>query len=144
MNKSILLMGAVLALLLAAGAAASPPPLKDLSSLVWQKRVLLIRGDPATAGYPQRLREARVEIAERDLVWFRLTPPAIETNYAGPLAPGFGEALAQRYFGDEIPGATVVLIGKDGTVKVRYRKLDLEGLFERIDSMPMRQQEIRP
>ncbi|SDK25679.1 DUF4174 domain-containing protein [Microbulbifer yueqingensis] len=143
MNRLRLQTGALLALSLAAATAASAPPLNDLAPLVGEKRVLLIRGTPATAGYPQQLREARVGVAERDLVWFRLTPPAIASNYAGSLAPGFGEALAQRYFGDKNTDATVILIGKDGTVKAGYRKLDLEGLFDRIDSMPMRQQEMR-
>ncbi|WP_202405758.1 MULTISPECIES: DUF4174 domain-containing protein [Halomonadaceae] len=38
---------------------------------------------------------------------------------------------------------SVVLIGKDGGVKQRSRGLDVAGIFSLIDTMPMRQREMR-
>mgnify|MGYP000181591071 CR=1 FL=1 len=60
-----------------------------------------------------------------------------------PLLPGDVEALRRR-FGIEKNRFTVVLVGKDGGVKlVAHRDADLQSIFNLIDSMPMRQQEMR-
>jgi hypothetical protein len=41
-------------------------------------------------------------------------------------------------------GFTMLLIGKDGTVKARYNEpTEMEAIFALIDSMPMRQDEMR-
>ena len=37
---------------------------------------------------------------------------------------------------------TFILIGKDGTEKLRKDSMDLDELFEVIDAMPMRQREV--
>lgn len=41
------------------------------------------------------------------------------------------------------PEDRVLLIGKDGGIKSREPSLNLEGIFRRIDAMPMRRQEMR-
>ena len=37
----------------------------------------------------------------------------------------------------------VILIGKDGGIKSRFDRLDLEAIFSDIDAMPMRQYEMQ-
>jgi hypothetical protein len=60
-----------------------------------------------------------------------------------PLAPENTEKLRRRFEVKSGP-FKVVLIGKDGGVKmVREDRADLQEIFDRIDSMPMRQQEIK-
>ena len=42
------------------------------------------------------------------------------------------------------PGTTTfVLVGKDGTEKLRKAKIDLDEIFEVIDAMPMRKREMK-
>ena len=55
------------------------------------------------------------------------------------MAPAFLEELRQA--GRGVPGVT--LIGKDGGVKYRISHLDLQQVFNIIDSMPMRAREMR-
>ena len=50
----------------------------------------------------------------------------------------------RRHFGVKPGRFTVILVGKDGGVKmVREERTDLQEIFDLIDSMPMGQQEMR-
>ena len=58
------------------------------------------------------------------------------------LPPGANRDLRRR-FRPEGPGLTVVLVGKDGGEKARYRGVvDPDDIFALVDSMPMRRREI--
>ncbi|GMG87643.1 DUF4174 domain-containing protein [Biformimicrobium ophioploci] len=109
-----------------------------LSDYQWQHRLLLIRA----AGNEQPIRAAldanRDAIIERDLVWFLVGPDGIEGSASDTLGAGLLADIL-RTLGDT---GGVVLIGKDGQVKARYPQLDLEAVFSRIDSMPMRKREM--
>ena len=60
-----------------------------------------------------------------------------------PLSAESAEMLRRR-FEIEKDSFVVILIGKDGGVKmVREDRLSLQEVFDRIDSMPMRRQEMR-
>jgi hypothetical protein len=50
--------------------------------------------------------------------------------------------LRQR-FHIEPGGSTFILVGKDGTVKLRRPSVRLSNLFEVVDAMPMRRAEMR-
>jgi hypothetical protein len=113
--------------------------LESLKDLQWEKRIILVRENDDDAG--RQLRDAVDTINERDVVWFRLRNGKIETNYEGELAEDLFDKLTTIYF--EKFDANVFLIGKDGTVKSKDDKLDLTNYFGLIDSMPMRQQEMR-
>jgi hypothetical protein len=53
-------------------------------------------------------------------------------------------AAMARKWGASGQGFTYLLIGKDGGVKARAREaVPLDEVFRQIDSMPMRQQEMR-
>ena len=129
----------------------------DLTAYRWKNRLLLVfassHTDPGYAQFDRRLSEAQAEVQDRDLVVFRifekepshvqLLQPKQPNQPKQQLSPEEAETLRRRF--DIEPGRfTVVLIGKDGGVKmVREHRADLEEFFARIDSMPMRQQEMR-
>lgn len=104
----------------------------DLSKFVWEKRPVIVfadsPNDPAFKRQLELLHVGRDDLAERDVVVLTDTDPAAR----GPLRI----KLRPR-------GFALVLIGKDGTVKLRKPKpWDVRELGRVIDKMPMRQQEI--
>lgn len=118
--------------------------LKTLDSLRWANRVFLVYGSaPGTDHAVEQLESFAEEIEDRQVAWFVLGDGRLRTNHAGPVAPSFENELRTRYFDPAPDSPVVVLIGKDGGVKSRQPDLDLDRLFARIDSMPMRQQEMR-
>lgn len=103
-----------------------------LDALKWRSRpVLVFADDPAGAAYRAQfalLRKARAGVEERDIIVFSDT------------APGSSGALRARL---KVEGFTLVLIGKDGGVKLRADSpVAPEDLFRTIDRMPMRQREM--
>lgn len=113
--------------------------LKTLKDLSWKHRIILIE-EKTDKGLDQ-LRKAKDEISERDVIWFRLGGGEIETNYEGELSEDFAAYLKKNFF--EKHGKRVFLIGKDGTIKSKDEILDLKNYFNQIDSMPMRQREMK-
>ncbi|MEM6760558.1 MAG: DUF4174 domain-containing protein [Pseudomonadota bacterium] len=127
--------------LLACAAAAEPgdpfaladSDVTDLEQFVWEKRPVIVFADSPNDpnfGLQMEYLEARAdELAERDVVVLTDTDP----RAAGPLR----EKLRPR-------GFMLVLIGKDGGVKLRKPfPWDVRELSRTIDKMPMRQREIR-
>ena len=113
--------------------------LKSLAPLRWQHRLLLLIDPPSARESINHLEEHAPRLAERDLLWFVVDGQTLRTNYSGRIANGFLAQL-RRTHGDSDP---ILLIGKDGGVKLRAEQLDLYAIFARIDSMPMRQREIQ-
>jgi hypothetical protein len=114
------------------------PPLRELASLRWQYRVILV--DAAIPDAIARLRGAQSAVDERDILWFALDQGQVQTNYSATLDAQFIEELEGRYFSTS--EAAVFLIGKDGGLKASADHLDLPALFARIDAMPMRRREM--
>lgn len=139
-------------MLSASGASGS-----DLTAYRWKNRLLLVFASSHTdSGYAQfdrSLSRAQAEVRDRDLVVFRIfekEPSYVRQPQPAPPNPPKQQLSAQeaerlrRRFDIAAGRLTVVLIGKDGGVKmVRGRRADLGEFFDRIDSMPMRQQEMR-
>jgi hypothetical protein len=119
----------------------------DLSDYQWKYRLLFIFA-PSTAdatflALDKRLAESTLETEDRDMIIFRIFENSPSRVSDKPLLQGDDEALRRR-FGIEMGRFTVVLVGKDGGVKmVAHRDADLQSIFNLIDSMPMRQQEMR-
>lgn len=112
--------------------------LKSLKSLQWEARILLIHGpESKVTAMATELSKASAQIDERDLVWFAFGASAICTNYVGSLPDGFADS------GSDSEKIEVQLVGKDGGLKASYNSLNLDAIFARIDSMPMRQAEMR-
>lgn len=84
-----------------------------------------------------------VEIDDRDMLIFRIFESGPSWVADKPL-PKSGAASLRRQFGLGADRFTVVLVGKDGGVKMsKQDNVDLQAIFNLIDSMPMRQQEKR-
>ena len=107
----------------------------DLDRLRWQSRVIVVWAENAK---DQRLtrqessfKKNNAGLNERDVKVFSLTGETPDT-----------QSLRTKLGIDHRPFA-VVLIGKDGSVKVRkYTTVDPEELFHTIDRMPMRKDEM--
>ncbi|WP_237334544.1 DUF4174 domain-containing protein [Vibrio breoganii] len=106
----------------------------QLSEMKWQYRILLIQDRP---DYQQTLTNASEEIADRHLVWFLVLPNRVVSNLSDSVPEPLQQDIRQR-----ISDKPVVLIGKDGGIKMREERLSLPSIFSTIDSMPMRQAEM--
>jgi hypothetical protein len=119
----------------------------DLSDYRWKHRLIFIFASSTTdatfLALDKRLAQTALEIEDRDVIVFRIFENSPAWVSDKPLPPGDDEALRRR-FGIERGRFTVVLVGKDSGVKlVAHRDADLQSIFNIIDSMPMRQQEMR-
>ncbi len=105
----------------------------DLEQFVWKKRPVIVLADsPEDPRFIQQmvfLRERIEDLAVRDVVVLTDTDPAASSALRERLHPR---------------GFMLVLIGKDGNIKLRKPfPWDTRELSRSIDKMPMRQQEIR-
>ncbi len=116
---------------------AAPDPLKPLQ---WKARVLVVSApkgdDPGLRAQDAILKGDIDGQAERDLKVIRLV---------GEQAPTGVDVQALRERLSLPPDRfEVVLVGKDGATVLRRRQpISLGDLFDRIDAMPMRRDEIR-
>ena len=131
-----------LTLLATLAAAQTPLPAslaQTLRAAQWKKRVLLV-GAPnaAQADFQQQkklLATVSDQLRERDFLVLEVT-----LNHLS-LADGL---YCQKQFGQSFTEFAVVLIGKDGGVKrIETKPLAPAKLFETVDKMPMRRQEVR-
>jgi hypothetical protein len=105
----------------------------NLDDFLWVKRPVIVFADsPADPAYVQQMqyltRELE-ELSERDIVVLTDTDPKAQSDLRTKLRPR---------------GFMLVLIGKDGEVKLRKPlPWSVRELTRTIDKMPMRQQEIR-
>ncbi|MEO1079131.1 MAG: DUF4174 domain-containing protein [Pseudomonadota bacterium] len=120
-------------------ATASTPSLRDSKDLRWTYRLLLLDAT-IDAEALASLSSVRRELRERDVLWFVLGDNGLDSNYVGDVAPALQAELVARLRNSN---AAVALIGKDGGLKLRADVLDIEDVFARIDSMPMRIREMR-
>jgi hypothetical protein len=118
----------------------------DLKQYQWKNRLLLLFSpSPGVSPYRALLRELQEQasgVRERDLLVFHVMEQGKSVIDSREIPATEARALRQR-FGIE-PGAfTVVLVGKDGGVKLKQPgKAALADIFGLIDSMPMRQHEM--
>lgn len=112
---------------------------ENIKEFQWKNRVILIRADEVD-NYISILQEADGQIRDRHILWFILTSKEVVSNYPGSIGSAFLEQTQSKYFSAE--NRVVILIGKDGGVKKRAGSLELQELFDLIDTMPMRRQEM--
>ncbi|TLU61823.1 DUF4174 domain-containing protein [Thalassotalea litorea] len=118
--------------------------LNDIGQLQWQSRVLLMQGsDEAKQSFSQSLENDAKQLSDRHIYWFIFQSDQVETNYPGEVSDNFKNSIKAEYFGNTGDGDVIILIGKDGSPKLFTSELDLKQLYETIDAMPMRQQEIQ-
>lgn len=114
--------------------------LQDLSELTWENRIILIFSANEDSNDEQLFAKYDEQIKDRDVIWFILKDKQVITNYPKKLSTQFIDRT-KRNFSNETNN--VLLIGKDGDIKLRANQLNLNFIFEKIDSMPMRQQEVK-
>jgi hypothetical protein len=118
----------------------------ELTSYRWKNRLLLIfspnPSDIRYVGFHRDITREVAELEDRDLVVFRVFENGASFSADQPLTVEGAEMLRSR-FEIEKGGLVVILIGKDGGVKMMRKDApELQDIFERIDRMPMRRQEM--
>ncbi|NBC08866.1 MAG: DUF4174 domain-containing protein [Bacteroidetes bacterium] len=115
---------------------------------LWKDRLLLLFAPSEEHEALQRqlglLTAQQAEVTDRDLKIYQIYPDGAQHPDGGRLPKAFSDKLYHRYDISTGDGLAVLLIGKDGTEKLRETQLvPPEQIFRLIDSMPMRQREMR-
>jgi len=117
----------------------------DLDSLRWKNRILILfspsASDRAHRLQKQELESRSQEVIERDLMVMEILEQGDSRAGDRVLSKNAVESIRRRF--DVRSGAfQLILIGKDGTVKLRSDQPGTaKDIFGLIDSMPMRRQE---
>jgi hypothetical protein len=119
----------------------------DLTPFEWKNRLLIIFAPDSHHPYFKQI-QAEIStrtagVADRDLAIFEVLARDASQMNGSPLSLSDADALRERF---EIPRNThaLILVGKDGGVKLkRSEPVSLAEVFELIDSMPMRRNEMR-
>ena len=119
----------------------------DLTSYQWKNRLLLVfaldRSDPQCQIQRSLLAREGPELADGDLLVFWLYDRVSGQVGDRPIAPETTRRLREE-LGLPEGGFHVLLIGKDGGVKLRSEApIQPERFYKTIDAMPMRQAEMR-
>ncbi len=118
----------------------------DLAQYQWQNRLILLFAPSAEdARYQEQvaaLEGARAGLNDRDLLVFHLFGAG--SSHVGEESLTQEEVTGLRDRFDIDPNAfTLILIGKDGTVKRRAEAVvGAQDLFDQINAMPMRRREM--
>ena len=115
---------------------------------LWKDRLLLLFAPGKEHEALQRqldlLTAQQAEVTDRDLKIYQIYPDSAQHPDGGRLPKAFSDKLYHRYDISAGDGLVVLLIGKDGTEKLRESQVvPPEQIFRLIDSMPMRQREMR-
>ena len=152
-NSHLMLRPSVLAgvfffiIVVAAAAECGGESMIDLNQYQWKNRLLLVfasHGDePAYKTFKAEI-EARAEgVEERNLLVGEVLERGQSYFAGGPIEPESADALRRRFSVRE-QSFTVLLIGKDGELKMRKETpTSVTEIFTIIDAMPMRKQERR-
>ena len=119
----------------------------NLEKYQWENRLLLVFSPtPHHNNYQTQLQMLESDTAglgERDVLVFHILEDGNGEVGEQPISAAEAERLARSYKINPA-GFTVLLIGKDGTEKLRQQEpLEVTELFSIIDAMPMRQREMR-
>lgn len=118
---------------------------QDLSKHQWKERLILIIAQEKSEKFQQQLTELQKhqnELEDRKLIVYQISPEKYSTGFKEESWKKSTE-IFQKY-NDEESDFQVILIGLDGGQKlIQTEVLSVEELFSTIDSMPMRQAEMR-
>jgi hypothetical protein len=112
----------------------------DFTDLQWKSRVIIVDNVRNDGSVVALFEKNASEINNRDVIWFIFEGESTFTNSPNELSEGLLIYARKRYGSGQ---GKVVLIGKDGGIKSRSNRVDLNALFLKIDAMPMRQGEMR-
>ena len=128
------------------GGAAMPQEAENpLARYLWQNRIVVMMASSDDRKLTEQhhiLRVARDGLLDRDLVVVSMTDGVVEVD--GVERRNWDVDRLQQALDVSQERFSVTLIGKDGGVKLRSDEpVAVETLFALIDSMPMRQREMR-
>ncbi|MDH3556778.1 MAG: DUF4174 domain-containing protein [Deltaproteobacteria bacterium] len=118
-----------------------------LKDYQWKNRLILAFSpsteDPGYRALEKEIAVQAEEVIDRDILIFQILETGEIKLGASSLQTGAGDYLRKSF--SISPGTfTVLLIGKDGGVKLRREgRAKLDEIFSLIDTMPMRQREMR-
>lgn len=118
-----------------------------LNGYQWKHRLILAFSpsteDPGYRAFAKEIAVQAEEVIERDLLVFHILETGEIKLGESSLQAGSGDYLRESF--SISPGRfTVLLIGKDGGVKLRREGgVELNEIFSLIDTMPMRQREMK-
>jgi hypothetical protein len=119
----------------------------NLNTQKWQNRLLLVFAPSVdNHSYQQQMQlfnQYQNGFTDRDLVLVQVL--ATDKSYAnGQLIDESSAVKLRNRFGVDKENFQVILVGKDGGVKRQDTKpVKATAIFQQIDAMPMRQQEMR-
>ncbi len=116
----------------------------SLDELKWKNRILLVFSNDETvnSSIQEELIREKAEVDNRDIIYFIFTPKDVISNSDYTLSAETKSESQQKFF-KEKDNPKIILIGKDGGVKINQSQLNLDEIFRRIDSMPMRIREMQ-
>ncbi len=118
----------------------------DIAQFQWKNRLILIFADEGYSTYNRQLAMLNTSLKalkEREVIVFSFFDEVYIASLGESLPPSISNAYRQ-YFGIEKEKFTLLLIGKDGGVKLKKDTLtNAQSIVDLIDSMPMRQQEMK-
>ncbi len=128
----------------AATLAALTSPALAISAYKWKKRPLVVfaasEGDPALARQRGIVAALRPAFQDRQMVVVYVVDDKVGAELG--TGPGVSAAALRARFGVAASAFRVLLVGKDGGVKLSSAApIPGTTLFSTIDAMPMRQQE---
>jgi hypothetical protein len=118
----------------------------DLTQFKWKNRLLFLfapdRSHPFYKHLQSQMIDQKSEVEDRDLVIFSVFLKGSSQMNTTAIDPLEADAIRERFM---IPphAFSLILIGKDGGIKLkRNDRVDLAEVFDLIDSMPMRRNEM--
>jgi hypothetical protein len=119
----------------------------DLDAHLWRNRLLLVfapsEDHERYRDLIRELRDKEKEVIDRDLLVFHVLERG-ESRLDDSFINGKTAARLRERLSAKLGELTVVLVGKDGGEKLRRgNEVDIAEIFSLIDSMPMRQREMR-
>jgi hypothetical protein len=120
----------------------------SLHEFQWRNRLLLIFAPdikhPMFEDLNKSITSQQADLVDRDLVILEILESGTSLIGRDHLDTVQADSLRKKF--NALPGKyTIILIGKDGGIKLRNEDKDtqLDAVFALIDSMPMRQSEMR-
>ena len=119
----------------------------DLTQFQWKNRLLFLFAPDGNNTLLKNLRNQimaqKAEVEDRDLIVFEVPAQGSSLMNTTPISRRQADSIREHF---AVPQTTftLILIGKDGGIKLRRKdQIDIGEVFELIDSMPMRKNEMR-
>ena len=119
----------------------------DLTQYKWKNRLLFVFAPNSThplyVDIKNDIVAQKEEVLDRDLIVFEIFDNDTSLKDMTEIDPESAAAVRQN-FKVRSGSFTIILVGKDGGVKLRRtEKVNLTDIFSLIDAMPMRREEMR-